>query len=147
MNLSFPGNETYQAEWVIKGTLACSQRPGYPVNRPALETVREWVDIALGMGVQSVICVLDDTQVSYYDSLNLDGGGLLGYYESLGLAVEHVQAEDYKTPPLSSEQLDAVWRAFQRLDKPVLIHCSAGRDRTGAAVANILSRLEQRNTC
>ncbi len=56
-------------------------------------------------------------------------GGLFGYYQSLGFAVEHVQAEDHKSPPLSAEELDAVWQAFQTLDKPVLVHCSAGRDR------------------
>ena len=146
MNQSFPGDETYEPKWVIEKILACSQRPGYPVNRPAVQTVREWADVALGMGVQSVICVLDDTQISYYDRLNLDGGGLMGFYRSLGLTVEHVPAEDYKTPPLSAEQLDAVWRAFQRLDKPVLVHCSAGRDRTGAAVADILLRLEEHSS-
>ena len=134
-------DEIYRAEWVIEGVLARSQRPGYPVDRPTSETVEEWADAALEMGVRSILCVMDDTQISYYDSVDLDGGGLFGYYRSLGFAVEHVQAEDHKSPPLSAEELDAVWRVFQTLDKPVLVHCSAGRDRTGAALKHILERL------
>ena len=140
---NFPSAELYMPEWVIEQVLARSQRPGYPVDRPASEKIAEWSDAVLDMGIQSIICVLDDTQVSHYDHLNLDGGGLLNYYRTLGLIVEHVPADDYLTPPLSAEQLDAVWQAFERLQKPVLIHCSAGRDRTGIAIQHILSRLQE----
>lgn len=136
-------DEIYRAEWVIEGVLARSQRPGYPVDRPTLESVEGWADAALEMGVRSILCVMDDTQISYYDSVDL--GGLFGYYQSLGFAVEHVHAEDHKLPPLSAEELDAVWQAFQTLDKPVLVHCSAGRDRTGAALEHILNRLNGHN--
>ena len=135
-------DEIYQAEWVVEGVLARSQRPGYPVDRPTSERVKEWANTALEMGVRSILCVMDDTQISYYDSVDLDGEGLFGYYQSLGFAVEHVHAEDHKSPPLSTEELDAVWQAFQTLDKPVLVHCSAGRDRTGAALKHILERLD-----
>jgi len=134
--------EVYRAEWVIDGILARSHRPGYPVSRPDREAIQEWADAVLGMGMRSVVCVIDEAQLSQYERLGLDGGGLLGYYNTLGLAAEHVSAEDYQTPPLSAEQLDSVWGAFQRMDKPILVHCSAGRDRTGAAVAHILSLLD-----
>ena len=137
--------ELYQIRWVVEGVLARSHRPGYPVNRPSLEKIQEWVDAALDVGIRSVLCVLDHAQIAHYDHLNLDGGGLFGYYRTLGLAVEHVPAEDYKTPPLSVHQLDAVWQVFQGLEKPVLLHCSAGKDRTGAAVEHILSRLQGNN--
>ena len=146
MNREYSGEEDRRAEWVIEGILARAHRPGYPANRPDVDKIRQWADAALEMGVRSIISVIDDAQVSYYDSLDLDGGGLFGYYRSLGLTVEHISADDYKTPPLSPEQLEDVWQSFQSLDKPVLIHCSAGRDRTGASVEHILSRLESHDS-
>ena len=133
--------ELYLPQWVIEGVLAQSQRPGYPVDRPSRRKVQEWAYIVLDMGIKSVLCILDYTQLDHYDRLNLKGGGLFGYYRSLGLKVEHVYAEDYKIPPLNIGELEAALVAFQRLEKPVLIHCSAGKDRTGAAIVYILSQL------
>ena len=133
--------EIYKAEWVVQGVLARSQRPGYPVDRPDVHRVQEWGEAVREMGVRGILCVLDDAQISHYDWLDLEGGGLLGYYRALGFAVRHVYAEDHKIPPLSEEELNAVWQAFQALEKPVLVHCSAGRDRTGAALQHILDQL------
>ncbi|MFH1140644.1 MAG: tyrosine-protein phosphatase [Chloroflexota bacterium] len=133
--------EIYLPQWVIEGVLAQSQRPGYPVDRPSRRKVQEWAGAVLGMGIKSVLCIIDYTQLAHYDRPNLKGGSLFGYYRSLGLKVEHIYAEDYKIPPLSIEELEAAWSAFQRLERPVLIHCSAGKDRTGAAVIYILSQM------
>ncbi len=133
-------DEVYQAEWAIEGVLARAQRPGYPADRPPAETVRRWSEDLLRLGVRSVICLLDQEQLSHYDRVAPGGGGLLAFYGSLGLHVSHIPADDYKTPPLSEAELAAVWSAFQRLEKPVLVHCSAGRDRSGAAVDHIRSR-------
>ena len=135
--------EVYQIQWVVEGLLARSHRPGYPADRPSLQVIQEWADEVIRMGIRSVLCVLDNPQIAHYAHLNLDGGGLFDYYRGLGLAVEHVPSDDHKTPPLSGKQLDAVWEAFERLEKPVLVHCSAGRDRTGAAVDHILWQLQE----
>ena len=142
MTDSFPfSNETYEAEWVIDGVLARAQRPGYPVDRPPAETVDRWIDAAFTLGVLSVICLLDHEQLSQYDHIELGDDGLLAHYRARGLKVAHVPADDYKTPPLSNEELAEVWDAYQRLEIPVLVHCSAGRDRAGAAVEHIRTRL------
>jgi protein tyrosine phosphatase (PTP) superfamily phosphohydrolase (DUF442 family) len=133
--------ELYPPEWVIEGVIARAQRPGYPANRPALEKMQEWAETVKGMGVKSILSIIDYPQIEQYDFLNLDGGGLFGFYRTLGFQVAHVPADDYKRPPLNDQELDAVWSAFERLEKPVLIHCSAGRDRTGAALDLILWKL------
>ena len=134
-------DELYTAEWVVPGVLARSQRPGYPEDRPAASKIVAWAERVREMGVRGILCILDDTQLAHYDGLGLDGGGLLAYYRTLGYVVRHVTADDHKRPPLSSAELDEVWQAFQQLSRPVLVHCSAGRDRTGAALQHILGRL------
>ncbi len=41
------------------------------------------------------------------------------------------------------KKLEPIYQAFQKLPKPVLIHCSAGQYRTGAAVKHISQRLRK----
>ena len=134
--------EVYRAEWVVPGVLARSQRPGYPVDRPAPGSVASWAERVREMGVRGILCILDEPQLAHYDELGLDVGGLLDFYRSQGFAVSHVAADDHKLPPLSKAELDQVWREFQQLNRPVLVHCSAGRDRTGAALQHIMARLD-----
>ena len=134
-------DEIYAAEWVTPGVLARSQRPGYPVDRPDAGSVEAWARKARDMGVRSILCILDEPQLAHYDALGLDGGGLLDFYRAQGFEVRHVAADDHKRPPLSERELEQVWDAFQSLSGPVLVHCSAGRDRTGAALQHILRQL------
>ena len=130
-------------KWALKGLLAHSPRPGFPVVLPDAKVVRQWTAAALKEGIRSILCILEPEQLAYYDRIDLGGVGLLDYYRGCGLNVAHIPAADHRMPPLSPEELARVWDEFATLEKPVLVHCNAGIDRTGAAVQYIRTELEQ----
>ena len=129
--------------WIIEGELAVSARPGYaPGEERAVPpaAVEAWIARAREAGVRSVICLLGDDQLPLYAGALPEG--LLARYRAAGFAVSHLGVRDGLTEPFTAAQLDEAWAAFRRLPKPVLVHCSAGHDRTGRVVRHILARLE-----
>ena len=132
---------SYGPEWVLVGELAKSPRPGYPVGQESLreigtDEVDVWIEKIRGMGIRSIICFLSDDQLPFYSGLP---SGLIRYYRDAGFDVAHIPEDDYKTPPLSEEGVREAVTSFERLQKPVLVHCSAGIARTGMAIDAILS--------
>lgn len=130
--------------WVERGLLAISARPGY---RPGAEfgvrrdAVDLWVATVQAAGVASILCLLDRDQLPLYDRAL--PGGLLAHYEASGFAVGHLPTPDGMGRPYTEEQLEHGWRLFLDLPKPVLVHCSAGHDRTGHVIAHIRRRLAE----
>ncbi len=129
--------ELYKPEWVIEGELARSQRPGYPKDKPSSLVMKDWMETVLSLGIKSVITIMDQNQVDKYNGIDNIGDGLFDFYKENGLTVHHMNVEDYKKPPLNESEVELVLKAYSELEKPVLIHCSAGKDRTGKAVASI----------
>lgn len=128
--------------WVIPDCLTRSHRPGYKggcreaVAEPIVEA---WCDAARAAGVRSILCLLAKEHLDLYRDIPR---GLIVFYQDCGFTVAHVSVADYKRPPLDDAELIKVWEAFRQLPKPILVHCSAGVDRTGAAVAHILDKLK-----
>ena len=120
---------------VIPGILWSSPRPGYKGTQVAETEVAKWVNGAKKRGIKTIFCLLDDTQLAYYTSVP---GGLLDYYRQAGfVAVPHPVA-DHQSPPVPPGVLAATYSSFLTSQKPLLVHCSAGRDRTGAVIKYIL---------
>jgi len=128
--------------WEIKNILARDKRPGYPKDMNISDSeIKRWIENAKNEGIKSIICLLDDKQLKYYDIAD----GLIAYYRNNGMVVAHIPIADYQTPPIAEHALRNILREFKKLPKPVLIHCSAGIDRTGAAIAFIRENLD--NSC
>ena len=104
-----------------------------------LNEVDRWIAEVKAQGIKSIICFLADDQLGFYSELP---EALISHYRKSGFTVSHIPALDYQSPPLSNEHLERVWEEYRNLPKPVLVHCSAGIDRTRVALDHILRQMK-----
>lgn len=126
----------------IPGTLFATSRPGYDYGRNAPvgeDIVWEWIAQVKAAGVKSITCLLNNEHLKLYGST---AGGLIQAYRNAEFVVAHIPVPDYQSPPLALDELIILERYFYELPQPILVHCSAGVDRTGAAVRHIKGLLD-----
>lgn len=125
--------------WVKKNIFAQSSRPGYPSKAVTSQILNVRVEKWKNYGIKSIICLLSHEELSqYYSNVN---GGLLAYYKFRGFSVIHVPIKDFQSPIINEKDIDTIVNEYLSIDKPTLIHCGAGEDRTGLAVHEIIERL------
>lgn len=140
--------------WPIRGELACSQRPlrdhrvfedCNPLPSESFPLIANWIDKVCKAGIRGVICLLTPKQLQRYEGFHT--GGLLGAYREAGLTVVHIPVFDEVHPDdtegsmvLGKEVFNKAFECFSTLPKPVLLHCSAGIDRSSPVAAEIVVR-------
>ena len=129
----------FNLQWVLPGILARSCRPCYNDDIVTEPLINKWLADVAGMKIKSILCLLSQEQLDeFYGANDIQ---LLNLYREQGFIVGHVPVADYQLPPLSSTDLTMIEMVLAKLPKPWLIHCSAGIDRTGAAVEFIQNQV------
>jgi hypothetical protein len=152
------GNESELLVWVIPDALACAHRPlrhhpvfggsGKALPPEAAAEVFEWVRRIREYGVKSIICLMHPKELQHYARLDLDATDLIDLYWKAGFEVQHIPWEDPAHRPPSERTSfqgelervrDEALSAFDALPRPVLLHCSAGIDRSSPVAAFIFA--------
>ena len=127
----------FDIEEVISNKLYRSCRPGYPSKEVTPDEVENWIKEAKENGIKTILCFLNDDQLPYYEYHEVP---LLEEYKKAGFKVIHHPVQDHLDPPLSPYDESKVKEYYQTAEKPLLIHCSAGIDRTGMAIDVLTGR-------
>ena len=145
--------------WVIDGRLACAHRPlryhplyggsGRDLSREATFALLQWIQYMKDVGIKSIISFLHPKELRHYAALDIGATDLIDLYRKSGFEVRHLPWEDpaHRLPsarsPFREEKMriqEAALLAFDELSKPVLLHCSAGSDRSSPVAAHIWAK-------
>ncbi|MHB0923983.1 MAG: protein-tyrosine phosphatase family protein [Bellilinea sp.] len=128
----------------IPDQLYQSPRPNPGSHQPSIGDVENWIEAAKMVGIRTIICLLTDNQLEYYSHLP---NGLLDIYRESGFNVIHRPITDPVYDSMGwqelAENLPRIYQDYLAADKPVLIHCSAGVDRSPKAAEYIVSQINK----
>jgi protein-tyrosine phosphatase len=98
---------------------------------------------------QSILCLMHPKEIDHYRALDLGAPDLLEFYRKHGMSVLHIPWDDPAhrsteerrgfAEELARVQAEAL-TGFDNLAKPVLLHCSAGIDRSSPVAAYIFQQ-------
>jgi len=149
------GDESQLVVWVIESNLACCHRPLrynclYGGSARFLDTaakplIEAWMAEILRLRFRSVLCLMSPEEVNLYRQIEFDGMDLLEYYEHAGLRVSnipwkdphHVRSDRAALQKKTEEVSKIALENYHELPKPVLLHCSAGIDRSAPVAGYI----------
>lgn len=117
------------------GIIFGAERPGYPEKSVSDEKVSEWIRFMKSKSIERVVCLLGDEQLCHYTDL-------LEQYRR-GFGTENVMCfsiTDYTYPSaeLLNERILPALRALKEQRTKTVVHCSAGKGRTGFVLAAYL---------
>ena len=150
------GEDSELLVWVIPDKLACAHRPlrhhplfgGSRRDLPpeAAPAIFEWVKRMHSAGIRAIISLMHPKEVRHYAKLDLGADDLIDFYRKQGFEVEHLPWDDpaHRQPEGRAKFGDELVRirdealsAYDALPEPVVLHCSAGIDRSSPVAAHI----------
>ena len=149
------GNDIELLVWIIPRKLACAHRPlrhhpwyggsGITLPASAKTLLMDWIIQMREEGIKSIISFMHDGDLGCYSEMELGGLDLLGFLEQQGFIVERLPWEDpahkhtiqHLKRAKEAYMQRAALEAYDRLPKPVLLQCSAGRDRSAPVAVYI----------
>ncbi|HUV85380.1 MAG TPA: hypothetical protein VMV86_06680 [Methanosarcinales archaeon] len=125
--------------WEVEGVLMTSSRPGYPDVSVSAPEIKAWVDSVKKLGIKSVICLLDTPKVAFYNIKT----SLVNFYKVHGLDAIWLPTIDHKE--VDWQVMSKALTFFNISEGPVLIHCSAGLERSVVVAEHIVKYHNWRN--
>ncbi len=127
-----PVKADFIREWLPQLQVARASRPGQNLSQRKIQAaLDQWIRSVVASGFKSIVCLLSERELALYSHM---AGGLLAQYERKGVESVSIPIPIDRSPVLTAGDRAQIMDAFLRLPKPLLIHCSAGVVRSGAAL-------------
>jgi protein tyrosine/serine phosphatase len=116
---------------VIPKVLFRSSRPGLLEGSENVATVESWLNRVKDYNIKSIFSLLDEDELEIYNYLP-------STYESFcrenGFDFFNLSLTDGMNSIETTKNSELIIDAFTQLNRPVLVHCNAGVERTGYAL-------------